>query len=347
MEFSPPIPTQRVGRTFIISISVLGLCALVQFGAVTWVFISRFQASLAAEKMAPAFPGATEEGAPDRLITDDPLAELPGPAPLEQPRPTPAGALSKPTPAPVVPPRRTSTSFAEELATQGRALRDRGDTSAALTKFLEAQRLMPNNPIFFAEAATTYEKMGLADRAAEQWRKIYEMGEAAGVFFAAAEAKLHPAPLAAQKSIGSAETSGIQPGSVLGLAEIVQEDHTTKPDQRQLVLRVPLKSRPGIAIDVKDVAIHVFFYDQLPDGSIVQTNANVGSHWVTLPADWSDSDIEVLEVEYQQQPQVEGEERVFHGYVVRVYYRKELQDMRAEPVQLLKKYPPPLTLEGE
>jgi hypothetical protein len=41
------------------------------------------------------------------------------------------------------------------------------------------------------------------------------------------------------------------------------------------------------------------------------------------------------------------ENRSYFGYVVRVYYKGDLQDMRADPVKLLNQYPPPLTLPNE
>ena len=119
--------------------------------------------------------------------------------------------------------------------------------------------------------------------------------------------------------------------------------------QKKFTLKIPLKCRPNTHIDVSNVAIQVFFYDQLTDESIVQTNASVSYHWSTLPADWLEDDIEILEVDYTQpkpDPAKLAENRTFYGYIIRVYYKKELQDVRADPVALLKKYPPPLTLQG-
>ena len=72
--------------------------------------------------------------------------------------------------------------------------------------------------------------------------------------------------------------------------------------------------------------------------------------WSTLPADWSEDEIEILEVEYTlpkpTAKDLSGEERKYFGYVVSVYYRGELQDMCAEPVSLLKQFPPALTLQN-
>jgi hypothetical protein len=66
---------------------------------------------------------------------------------------------------------------------------------------------------------------------------------------------------------------------------------------------------------------------------------------------WNDSDIEILEVDYAASTpnpkQKHPENRKYFGYIVRVYYKNELQDMRADPLKLLKQYPPPLTLTNE
>ena len=93
--------------------------------------------------------------------------------------------------------------------------------------------------------------------------------------------------------------------------------------------------------------IQVFFYDQLGDETVVRTNANVSSHWSTLPADWQADDMEILEVDYTQAKPEPGkieEGRHYYGYVVCVYYKQDLQDMAADPQALLKKFPPPLSL---
>jgi len=55
------------------------------------------------------------------------------------------------------------------------------------------------NPLPTAELAMTYEKMGFTEKAAECWKRIYDMGTAAGVYFAAAEGRLKASQQAAIK----------------------------------------------------------------------------------------------------------------------------------------------------
>jgi hypothetical protein len=187
----------------------------------------------------------------------------------------------------------------------------------------------------------------------EEWRRIYEMGESAGIYFSAADAKIK-AVEAQSQATGSMpkDTEGLQPGSVLGVGGITQEDEADPKAQKKFSLKIPLKSAPNTKIDVANVVIQVFFYDIINDKNIVQTNATVNYRWSTTPPTWQEDDIEILNVEYfQPQPDSNArrnaEDRKYFGYVVRVYYKKELQDMRADPVTLLKQYPPPLSLDAD
>ncbi len=218
--------------------------------------------------------------------------------------------------------------------------------------------MSPKNPVVLMELATTYEKMDLDDKASEVWRQIYDLGESAGVYYQLADAKLKAAELspgaAAQSSATPANTgtgseeSGFQQGSVLALVNLsTDEKPETSEGYKRFTLKIPVKRRQDAKIDVSGVVIQVFFYDQLGDQSIVRTNANVSSHWATLPADWVQDDIEILEVDYTQAPPEPGkieEGRHYYGYIVCVYYNKELQDQVADPVSLIKSFPPPLTL---
>ena len=230
-------------------------------------------------------------------------------------------------------------------------MREKGDTSTALTRLHEAQAISPDSALIISELATTFEKMGQTDKALEQWRRIFDMGESAGIFYQAADAKLKAGEVAVQASAkhDANESSGIQPGSVLGLGAISTVEQSDPASLKKLILKVPLKARSNSSIEVKDVIIQVFFYDLLGGESIVQTNANVASRWSTPPPDWKDDDIEVLEVDYAQPLKSDkpAETRTYFGYVVRVYYKGELQDWRSDQDKLRAKYPPPLTLASD
>lgn len=300
-------------------------------------FVDPF-ASTAASTPAPKVASAPVANAP---VATAPLPALPQPTPVHENT--------------VVLPE----SRLDALVAEARALRQRGDTSTAITRLREALTMSPKSPLVMHELAETFEKMGLEDKAMEQWRDIYDLGDSAGVYYELADVKLKmaetPTPGAAQASPGTdnggapvPDANGFQPGSSLALVNLsTDEKPETSEGYKRFTLKIPVKRRPDTKINVSDVVIQVFFYDQLGDNSIVRTNANVSSKWASLPADWVQNDIEVLEVDYTQAAPLEGhieEGRHYYGYVVCVYYNKDLQDSAADPVDLIKQNPPPLTL---
>jgi len=295
----------------------------------------------AAPKASPPSPAASNAPA-----TTAPAATL-LPMVASLPKPTPVDETQVAMPQ----------SRLDGLVAEATALRQRGDMSTAITRLREALAISPKNPQVIAELAGTYEKMDLDDKALEQWRAIYDMGESAGIYYQAADAKLKAAELstpgaqsspAADQGGGPADETGFQQGAQLALVNITTDEKPeTSEGYKQFTVKIPVKRRPDAKIDVTSVVIQVFFYDQLGDDTIVRTNANVSSHWSELPADWVQNDMEILEVDYKQAPPEPGkieQGRHYYGYVVCVYYNKALQDQAADPVSLIKAYPPPLVL---
>jgi len=395
--------------------SLLGLAASAQIGVAVWHLFhppateapaTAAATALAVPGPAPAAPAATAEPAPTAAATPEAKTAAATPAEAASPAASPTASpeeeataeaekqllasqaekqllasIPRPTPLPV----RAESLI--EMRVNGllhlaRALRDRGDTSTALTRLREAQAISPENPQVISEMAMTYEKMGLGEKAAEQWRRIYEIGEKAGIYYAAAEAKLRapepadasatPEAQAPQENENPLLPEGTLHPPNLTLGSTGTTDDTGNSQaQRRLKLRIPIAARPGTKIDVHEVVIQVYFYDQLKDGSIVETNANVSSSWARRTAtdgseaavDWSTPEPEVLEVSYAQEepePPLKSsrnrkgksrsaapapERRNYFGYVVRVYYKGDLNASHADPEKLLTQFPPPVTLQ--
>ncbi len=358
MPAASPITRQTVGQTFTAALSVLGLGVILQLGAVGWAFIARNHALpdfgemptmarlTSPVGMRPDFSSDLFNESPELPIIDPNAATVP-------PKPTPVPVGSQKA-AEAVP----QTRF-DELILQGKQLRERGDTGNALTRFREAGAMDPRNPIAIAELAATYEKMRMLDRSAEQWKRIYEMGDAAGIYFSLAESKLKEtqarAILEAMPQTGAAggpppDTSvmieGIAPGAMIGLGKLRTQDQADADAQKKFTLHIPVRARPRAKVDVHDLVIHVMFYDKVDGKNVVQTSANVGSKWVTSPVDWADSDTEELAVEYQlpRPDRTKREAREFFGYLVRIYYKQQLQMAVAEPERLGQQYPAPAVL---
>jgi hypothetical protein len=357
MLTASPITRQTVGRTFTVAISILGVGAVLQLGVIGWAFATRPAnpvpsfVSIANTPGTEFGPNATANPPSQPDLTRNPFDEPPAqittnPIAVVPPKPTPV-PQSTPTPEPM--------NRFEEAMLQGRTLRDRGDVSAALTKFREAAAMDPKSPAVYGELAGTYEKMGSMDRAAENWRKIYDMGPSAGIYYNLAETKLKvQQAMEINRVVAQAgpdlsqPLEGFTPGATLGLGDIRVEDQPDDASAKRFILHIPIKARPQTKMAVNDLVIHVLFYDIVDGQSVVQTSANVSSRWMSPPADWTEGDSEELAVEYHlPKPEAKAakkENRKYFGYLVRIYYKQQLQSSAAEPERLAQQYPPPPTL---
>lgn len=236
-------------------------------------------------------------------------------------------------PAPTVAP-------VEVLLQTAKKLQENGDTNTALISLRQALSLAPNNPKVIHEIGVVYESMGLVDKAAIQWERLVALGPKNNVFYASAQGRLRPKPLP--------DVPGFLPGSQLALGELKLERVGEPGSSQKILLKIPIKARPGSFIDGREVAIQIIFYDLLPDAGVAQTSANVSHKFSTPPTDWKEEGVEVLVAEYSQpQDDPRKTERKYFGYSVSLYYKNALQDKRAEPSKLLEKYPVPLKLDPE
>jgi hypothetical protein len=161
------------------------------------------------------------------------------------------------------------------------------------------------------EIAKTYESMQLFDRSNEMWRKLQEMGPAAGAAYELADQRLKfgvptPAPTedgAASASLDAAAArkdvvGGIPDGSTFGITE-VKATETPDPDaDTSLTLRIGIKKQPDATVDHTKVKIQVFFYDTVDDKDIKLTDADVNYEWLTPKHDWANTNPEILSVSY-------------------------------------------------
>lgn len=289
-------------------------------------------------KPAPVQPDTVPTAVPEKPkaapVLAVPAATVPGKG-QQRPTPVPLSALT-----PKVDPHFS------ELIEQGKLLRTSGDTAGALAKFREAATLASNDPLPIAEQAYTFEKMSLSNKAAEQWRRILAMGERAGVYYSAAQGKLNAAIADTTRTAAPAPAAtAIPEGKTLALGLSRVDNESTAGSAKKFTLSVPIRARAGETISVRDVKVFVLFFEKLNGKDIVRTSANVSNRWGNPPADWADGDNETLEVSYDLAASTgRGEPREYYGYIIRLYYKGELQDTQAEPVALNQKFPASFTL---
>jgi len=358
MLAASPITRQTVGRTFMVAASLLATLGVVQLGVLFWAYAHRPPGPPRTISIASLTGGqVAATGEAEKLEMTDPLqsTENATPKPAE-PSAAALAALTPPRPVPLNPRPPTlmepeqSDRF-KETVNLGKLLRERGDMSTALTRFREAATMDAASPEPLFELALTFEKMSLPDKASEQWRRIYEMGEAGGPYYTAAEARLHQAKQTTMQdaapgadAIAAEVEENIPAGKTLGILAVTVQDEDDRASAKRLAISIPLKARAREKVNVRDLTIQVLFYDTVDNKNLVQTTANVSSRWTSAPADWADSNIETLEVAYQlplpDAKAARRENRKYFGYLVRVYYKGDLQASAGAPDQLVQQYPP-------
>jgi hypothetical protein len=367
------------GRTFMVAMWLLGALAAVQIIAIGWAVVTfpkKSAATLAASSGNPAVadaaaaaPGALSplaggDGsstavdlaggsvAPGNVNQDGPSAVAGTSAPNGvggSPLGTvlPDLVLPGPSPYPTTdainnaaglenPAHTISHPVARRMLALALEYRASGNMQAALRSLRDANTLSPNHPRVLSEIASTYSQMGLGDKAAEYWRSVFVLGtERAGAFYDLADMALK----------GNRITDDSLPvASVLSLGQIETIERQDLPEGEKVTIRIPVESQPGVIPNAADMAMLVYFYDQVNGEDAAPTTADTAENFVSEPYDWQDGGVEVIEESYFQpkftdaQKKELGERRYF-GYIIELYYRDELQDVVAEPRELMSLKP--------
>ncbi len=307
-----------LGTTFVVAAVLLGLVAVAQLVAVLVYFGPGFQTT-------PAVVAAAESPAP--AVAE--AAEVPELDPQE----SPADILALEA--------RTA-----ELLAEADRLEEGPTPGDALVPLEELMALDPRNVDALSRAASLHERLGQTEMAQAGWRSIIELGPAAGRFLEVAEIRLRllqPSPAAGAAALELRDPTGLQPGSSLGVVDLQIRD-SAEGGLETKDLRLAVKARPGEEIDARDVRINVTFYE-IYDGEIIPTMSRVQSMWFTTPVDWKNEGIEILEVKYEV-PRLGpdgGPPPEYYGYMINIYHRGQLQETRADPVNLQELFPPPLS----
>ena len=301
-----------VGTTFIVAASLLGAAAVAQLVAILIYLGPNFSSP---QPAAVAVPMATPEPA----------------APVAEPTPAEADLAAQ-------------QARLEELIKEAEMLETGSSPGSALAPLEEALTLQPRNPELLRRVASLHEKLGQVELAETTWKSLVDLGPEAGKLLDVAEIRLRllrPETAAPAPGTELRDQIGLQPGSSLGVVDLQVKD---RADSGTKDLRLAVKARPGETIDGRDVRINVTFYEMM-NGEVVPTTSRVQSMWFTTPVDWKEEGIEILEVKYEV-PRIGadgGPPPEYYGYMVNIYHRGQLQETRADPVDLQELYPPPLS----
>ena len=135
---------------------------------------------------------------------------------------------------------------------------------------------------------------------------------------------------------------GVAHGSILAITETTLVETKDPNAQTHLSLRIGVKPRPNTQ-NGHVVRLAVSFYDRTKDNKMKLTDARVGYDWITARRDWTDATPKFLAATYvrpkTKAPSPDG--RQYGGFIVRLYFDGQLQDVRATPPELLTLFPAP------
>lgn len=347
-------------RTFTIAMWILGVVAGGQLLATGWA-VMRHEPTVAKRMRIESGPG-TSASSPPSTFPNIPVGELPpmpevfrkqmaervavlpspplegmggnGSAPFSQTSPHLNELLGQ-TSRQAHPAHRIANPDVERLLNTGIELRAGGNTQAALRSLLSADGKLPDHPRILSEIAGTYSQMGLTDKAALYWERVYRMGETrAGAYFDMADMVLKGKQLEQTQSKDSLLSVG-------DIAELRDENITAG---ERITLRVTIQAQSGAQPAGADMALLVYFYDLVDGKRFLPSTADTSESYISAPYDWQNGKTEAIEVTYYQPvftPEQKRElgERVYYGYIVELYYRDELQDVVAAPRKLRGLHP--------
>lgn len=210
-------------------------------------------------------------------------------------------------------------------------LRASGNMHAALRTLQSAEAKLPEHPRILSEIAGTYAQLGLGDKAASYWEKIYRLGELrAGAYFDMADMVLKGKQLE--------PVSGKD--SMLSIGDIAEIRDKAVTAGERITLRVKIQAKPGARPAGVDMALLVYFYDLVDGKRFLPSTADTSESYISAPYDWLNGESEQIEVSYYQpvftnEQKRELGERVYYGYIVELYYQDELQDVVAAPRKLM------------
>lgn len=320
--------------------------------------IPDFSKMPAAAEPPPALPGSGMKPPPipdfSKIpATTEPPPELPGagrPMPKDLPKGL-DGTQKLPgttQAAPAMPPVPVGTTEARRdvnsLLAAAKDLRTAGNTQEALQTLQQADLVSPNHPAVMAETAEVYEQMGLNAKAVDMWRGIQLQGAAkAGQFFDLALRRLGNVPGAdtvAPLSIGSPPASDSDKRMRLGACE-VKRDFSVKEGGERFLLRVPIQRTGNKSIDPNAIDLKAFFYYRQNGRTQLDNTTELIETWQTQPVNWQGTDLEIVDVVYTLPPPTPEEAaqrnpKTYHGYMLHLYYDNKLQDVAAEPRDLLE-----------
>ncbi len=343
---NPPIPRQPIGATFVVAICLLGLFAILQLAFVAWYYLPLLSQQI---KASAANRNTVTEAAPAAQAA----APLPTVAPV--PPAQPSGQ-----------PNMQAMQRASQLLAEADKSARVGEYEEALKYLDQVEAVLPGDPAALLRRAQILERMdqtgdavlalegalkypALPDDVRSQVER--KLDQLSRYMASTGQTVTRPDEATGAEDHGASvrDEVGLQPGATLGIVDVRVKD-SDKPGIKKF--QVAVKARPGSKIDITQMQVAVYFYDKTEEGDVLPTESKVNYQWMSPPVDWADDMPEILEItDILPDSELPGSAasngspgRKYEGYIVGVYYNKELQDFRSDPANLQKKFPLPLYL---
>lgn len=213
----------------------------------------------------------------------------------------------------------------------------------------KAEDLDPRHPTTLKNLAEAYNLMNDPARAKIYWQRLVDLGPGVGTVYAVAKDHVllldsghdadplkSPSPLSRQIYVDAVEKTPVE----------------TKGGDAQFNVRAVLKRKdPKMpSFDQKLLQPYVIFYQQMPDGSLLPDLGQRKGAFDHTFLFWNSRTSEAFSVDYiMPVPGTPGPNSTtqgeYYGFVIGIYYDKELQDVRSEPTDLMARMPLPQEIE--
>jgi adenylate cyclase len=128
--------------------------------------------------------------------------------------------------------------------------------------------------------------------------------------------------------------------AILTITETTLSETVDPKAESHFTLKIGVKSRLRTQ-NGQLARIVVSFYDQTKDNKLKPTDARTSYSWLTASEDWTDPTPKFLAATYVR-PKIQStsaDGRKYGGFIIRVYFDGQLQDVRASPPELLTSFP--------
>jgi hypothetical protein len=237
----------------------------------------------------------------------------------------------------------------DNLNDEAHIFQHHNDLDTALETLVKAEDLDPRNPTTLQNLAEVYYLRNAPAQSKIYWQRLVDLGPGVGTVYAVA--KDHVLLLDTNHDADPLR----QPSSLPRYLYINQVEKTpveTLNGQPQFHLRTVLMRKdaktPGF--DQKQLKTYVVFYQEMPDGTLMP---DLGQHRGSFEDTflfWGNKEGEPFGVDYiMPLPGARGPTGQpvgrYYGFVIGIYYNKELQDCYSEPSDLATRMPLPDELE--